>query len=59
MNPKPDEQPITFSFPSDVCETCKQVRVHHQHPLKPLGVSMAATCGCTPTIARTTSPEQK
>ena len=31
----------------DVCPVCQQPYVHHQHPMKPLGVIISSTCGCT------------
>ena len=35
-----------------VCGTCRQRYVHHQHPMKPPGVIMCSTCGCTPTAEK-------
>ena len=33
----------------DVCSVCHQSFMHHQHPMKPLGVIISSTCGCNPT----------
>ena len=33
-----------------VCGICRQRFVHHQHPLKPMGVIMCSTCGCQPVV---------
>ena len=33
----------------EVCSVCHQPFVHHQHPMKPLGVIISSTCGCNPT----------
>ena len=44
----PDGSPaftITLA-PSQNCPVCKQPYVHHQHPMKPLGVIISSTCGC-------------
>lgn len=39
---------IMASSQPEVCSVCKQPFVHHQHPMKPPGVIMCSTCGCTP-----------
>lgn len=33
--------------PFDSCSVCGRPFVHHQHPMKPPGVIISSTCGCT------------
>lgn len=43
----PEQVNITLTPPLDNCPICSQPYVHHQHPMKPLGVIISSTCGCT------------
>lgn len=38
-----------------LCGICRQRFIHHQHPMKPLGVIMNSTCGCEPVMFEVTT----
>lgn len=43
----PQQISITLAPLPDNCPVCQQPFVHHQHPMKPPGVIISSTCGCT------------